>query len=186
MRRKPVVRGPTTSREPVAVKTPAVLLGEEGNEARDTASEPDAVDDARVRGIGDDHFVPGIHGAEESVEKRLHSARSDHDLALGVIAMAAPLGGEVGDRRAQVEVAGERKPLFDFGSSSLLRVTSSASGGSGRSVSRFSMRRMGPPWLPPVSSATAATRSIPKPRIGCIRSARLITNLSLLPGQGSP
>ena len=43
--------------------------------------------------------------------------------------------------------------LFDFGSSSFARVTSSASGGSGRSVSRFSMRRIGPPWLPPVSSA---------------------------------
>ena len=115
MRRKPVVRGPTTSREPVAVKTPAVLLGEEGNEARDTAGKPDAVDNARVRGIGDDHFISGIHGAEDSVEKRLHSARSDHDLALGVIAMTAPLGGEVGDRRAQVEVAGERKPTVRLG-----------------------------------------------------------------------
>ena len=69
--------------------------------------------------------------------------------------------------------------LFDFGSS-LVRVVSSASGGSGRSVSRFSMRRMGPPWLPPVSSAAADTRSIPKPTIGCIRSARLITTSSLL------
>ncbi len=37
------------------------------------------------------------------------------------------------------------------------------------------MRRMGPPWRPPVSSAAAATRSIPKPPIGRIRSARLIT-----------
>jgi hypothetical protein len=70
--------------------------------------------------------------------------------------------------------------LFDLGSSSLVRVISSASGGSGRSVSRFSMRRMGPPWRPPVSSAAAATRSIPKPPIGRIRSARLITGPSLL------
>ena len=36
-------------------------------------------------------------------------------------------------------------------SSSLVRVVSSASGGGGRSVSRFSIRRMGPPWRPPVS-----------------------------------
>ena len=42
------------------------------------------------------------------------------------------------------------------------------------------MRRIRPPWRPPVSSAAAATRSIPKPTIGFIRSARLITNPSLM------
>ena len=41
--------------------------------------------------------------------------------------MAAPLGGEVGDRRAQVEVAGERKPavrlrVLQFGAGHLERL----------------------------------------------------------------
>jgi hypothetical protein len=56
--------------EPVAVKAPAVLIGEEGDEARNTPGEPNAVDDARVRGVGDNHLVSGIDGAEEHVEKR--------------------------------------------------------------------------------------------------------------------
>jgi hypothetical protein len=41
--------------ELVAIEAPAVRLGEEGHEARDTAGEPDAVDDAGVCGVGDDH-----------------------------------------------------------------------------------------------------------------------------------
>ena len=52
--------------KPVAIKTPALLLGED--QARD-ASEPDTVDDARIGGVGDDHFVSGIDGAEEDVKR---------------------------------------------------------------------------------------------------------------------
>jgi hypothetical protein len=110
MRRKPVVPRAEEVGELVAIEAPAVRLGEEGHEARDTAGEPDAVDDAGVCGVGDDHLVPVIHCAKEDVEKGFHSACRDDDLALGVVAMAAPLGGEVGDRCAQVQVAGEGKP----------------------------------------------------------------------------
>ena len=167
--------------EPVAVEAPAVLLGEERDEARDAAGKPDAVDDARVGRVGDDHLVAGIHGAEDGVEKRLHSARSDDDLALGVVAVTAPLGGEVGDRRAQVEVAGEREPavrlrVVEFRAGDLERL------GRKREVGVEVLHaENGAAVASPVSSAAAATRSIPKPRIACIRSARLITNPSLLP-----
>ena len=96
--------------QPVAVEAPAVLLGEERDEARCAAREADAVDDPRVGRVGDDHLVARIHGAEEGVQEALHSAGGDDDLALGVVAVAGALGGEVRDRGAQVEVAGEGEP----------------------------------------------------------------------------
>ncbi len=96
--------------EPAAVEAPAVLLGEERDEARFAAREADAVDDPCVGGVGDDHLVARIHGAEEGVQEAFHAARGDDDLALGVVAVAGALGREVRDRGAQVEVAGEGEP----------------------------------------------------------------------------
>ena len=61
---------------------------------------------------------------------------------------------------------------FETGSSSAARVTETASGGSPRSVSRFSSRSTSP------SSTAAATRSMPKPAIPSIRAARFIVNSS--------
>ena len=66
--------------------------------------------------------------------------------------------------------------LFASGVSRLLEVTPIASGGSGRFVSRFSMRRTGQAGFAWAGwSAAAATRSIPNPRIGPNRFALLIT-----------
>ena len=96
--------------EPAAVEAPAVLLGEERDEARCAAREANAVDDPCVGRVGDDHLVARIHGAEEGVQQAFHPARGDDDLALGVVAVAGALGGEVRDRGAQVEVAGEGEP----------------------------------------------------------------------------
>ena len=77
--------------EPVAVKAPAALLGEEEDEAWDTAGEPDAVDDARVSGVGDDHLIPGSTVQRRTL-RSASSPRGDDDLALRVVAMAAPFG----------------------------------------------------------------------------------------------
>ncbi len=66
--------------------------------------------------------------------------------------------------------------LFASGVSRLRAVTPTASGGRGRSVSRFSMRRTGQSVLARAGwSAAAATRSIPNPRIRSSRFALLIT-----------
>ena len=66
--------------------------------------------------------------------------------------------------------------LFASGVSRLRAVTPTASGGSGRSVSRFSIRSTGHLVFARAGwSAAAATRLIPKPRIGSSRFARLIT-----------
>ena len=71
--------------------------------------------------------------------------------------------------------------LFASGVSRLLAVTPIASGGRGRSVSRFSIRSTGHLELARAGCSTAAaTRSIPNPRIGSSRCALLITRASLI------
>src|SRR5919198_3723867 len=75
---------------------------------------------------------------------------------------------EMAARRSRSPVNGSQ--LFASGVSRPATVSGTASGGSGRSVSRFSIRRT----ERPPSSAAAATRSIPKPRMGSIRFARRI------------
>src|SRR5437868_6849951 len=77
-------------------------------------------------------------------------------------------------RRSRSPVNGSQ--LFAGAVSSASRVTRTASGGSGRSVSRFSMRRTGRLGLARAgSSAAAATRSIPKPWMEWSRRALGIT-----------
>ena len=58
---------------------------------------------------------PSLTVASSAFEQPLHPAHRDHDLGLGVVPVAGPLGGEVGDRGAQVVVAGERQPAVRFG-----------------------------------------------------------------------
>src|SRR5688572_30405368 len=83
-------------------------------------------------------------------------------------------------RRSASPVKGSQ--LFAAAVSRLAAVTPTASGGSGRSVSRFSMRSTRHPDSPAAgSSAAAATWSIPNPRIGSMRFALRITGASLIP-----
>ena len=66
--------------------------------------------------------------------------------------------------------------LLAAGSSSPRIVSGIASGGSGRSVSRFSIRSTGQSWRAAVlASAATAVRSIPNPRTSVSRCARLNT-----------
>ena len=63
-----MVRGPTTlASRSRSKRQPSSSAGK--GPARDTDSEPDTVDDARIGGVGDDHFVSGIDGAEEDVKR---------------------------------------------------------------------------------------------------------------------
>ena len=102
-------------REGVAVEAPAVVLGHEGDKARRPACEADAVDDARVGRVGDDDLVVLVHEREHRVQEPLHTSGGDDDLANRVVAVAGPLGREVGDGRAEIEVAGEGKPAVGLG-----------------------------------------------------------------------
>jgi len=117
------------------------------------------------------------HGDHQAVRSGSAAARPRRREAQ---AMAAPLGGEIGDRRAQVQVAGERKPairprVVKFGAGHLKRLWRK------REIRiKVLHAENGAAVASPVSSAAAATRSIPKPPIGRIRSARLITGPSLL------
>jgi hypothetical protein len=82
----------------------------ERREPLDWLGAEDKPDDSGVGRVGDDHLVARVHGGEQYVEQALRAAAGDDDLALRVVAMAGLFGGEVGDRLAQVEVAGDRQP----------------------------------------------------------------------------
>jgi hypothetical protein len=90
--------------------------------------------------------------------------------------MARAGGEEGGNRLAEAGSPVKGSQLLASGVSRLRAVTPTASGGSGRSVSRFSIRSTGQRVLARAGCSTAAaTRSIPNPRIGSSRFALLIT-----------
>ena len=63
----PVVASPDGGGERVAVEPPLALVDDERDGLGDAAREVDAVDDACVRRVGDDHLVARVHGDEEGV-----------------------------------------------------------------------------------------------------------------------
>ena len=92
------------------VEPPFAVLDRQRRERRRAAGEPHAVHEAGVDRVGEDDLVAGIDRREQHVEHALAAAARDHDLALGVVGRAVALRDVVGDRRAQVEIAGERQP----------------------------------------------------------------------------
>ena len=102
--------GPDDPVESFAVEAPPFVFGEEWDEGRDAACKADPVDDPRVGRVGDDHLVARVDQCEEDVEEALHAAYGDDDLAHGVVVVAGSRLGELGDRGAEIEVAGERQP----------------------------------------------------------------------------
>jgi hypothetical protein len=107
--------GPDDALERIPVEAPAALFGDEAHERGRAACESDAVDDPGVRRIGDDDLVAWIDQREDDVQQAFHPADGDDDLPNRVVAMTGALGGEVRDRRAEIEVAGEWKPAVGLG-----------------------------------------------------------------------
>src|SRR5205085_11986298 len=58
----------------------------------------------------DDDLVAVAHRREQGVQEALHPAAGDDELALRVVPVARASGGEVRDRRSQLQVARERQP----------------------------------------------------------------------------
>ncbi len=110
MRSIPAVASPTAAASASRSSRHSPFVDPEGDEPGRAADEVDAVDDAGVGGVGDDHLVARVHGDEEGVQEPLHAAAGDDDLALGVVQVPRALGREVGDRHAEREVAGEGEP----------------------------------------------------------------------------
>ena len=96
--------------ERVPVEPPLALGHPERHGSRRPAGEVDAVDEAGVGRIGDDHLVAGVDRHQKRVEDAFEASAGDHDLALRVVGVARASGEEGGDRLAQLHVAGEREP----------------------------------------------------------------------------
>ena len=90
----------------VEVETPLPVLHVEGDERRDGARQPDAVDHPRVRRVREDDLVARVRQAEQGVEHRVALAARDHDLA-GAGRSAAPRDAR---RRRTPPPSGRRGP----------------------------------------------------------------------------
>ena len=105
-----VVRSPTASTRASRSSLHSPCGRSERDGLRRPAGEVDAVDEARVRRVGDDHLVARVHGHQQRVEDAFEASARDHDLALRIVGVAGASGEKGGDRLAQLDVAGERQP----------------------------------------------------------------------------
>lgn len=94
----------------VQVEPPLAVDHVHQGQARHGADQPDAVQHARVGGIGEDDLVAGIGEAEERVDDGLPFAARDDDLALAVVARTAASLAVVGHGLLAVVAPRERQP----------------------------------------------------------------------------
>ena len=109
----------------------------------------------RVRRVCDDHLVAGVGHAEEGVDHCFALATGDDDLPRPVVARATRRSMYAATASFMSSRPVNGSQLFASSSPSAARVASTASGGGGMSVSRFSIRSTSGS-----SPAAAATRSI--------------------------